>query len=403
MDTELIEELRGELSEDEIIDLIDELVKRPSHEGIEKRETEVAKYIDKLFKEEGIESELIHVIDGRYNIIGRIRGQGDGPTILLTGHTDTVPPYGMEDPYTLKREDGKLKGRGVVDMKGPLACMVYGLIGIKRSGIKLEGDVIFAGVIDEEVKSFGTIDLIETGLEADAAIVGEPTDLDICIAHRGLEWVYFDFPGIAVHGGEKEKGVNSILNASNFIQRLEDELEPILQEQSHQLIGQTNMTYGVINGGTQPSTVAGDCKLGIGIRWVPGIDYDHIMDGFKDIIYQMENEDTHFNCHMTVLEMDYGSRDYIHAAMETDIQNPIVYVLKNSTLSVDEDKGDITYFSGWTDGGLLSKYAGIPTVVFGPGELSTAHSDDEEIPIDSILAASLIYASTAIEFCRRID
>lgn len=400
---ELIEQLKSQVSEDEIIDLIEELVKRPSHEGIENRETEVAKYIDKLFKEEGIESELIHVIDGRYNIVGKIKGHGKGETILLTGHTDTVPPYGMEDPYKLKREDGKLKGRGVVDMKGALACMIYSLIAIKRSGIELKGDVVFAGAIDEEVKSFGTIDLIEKGLKADAAIVGEPTDLNICIAHRGLEWVYFDFPGIAVHGGEKEKGVNSILKASNFIQRLEDELEPKLQEQTHQLIGATTMTYGIINGGTQPSTVAGDCRLGLGIRWVPGIEYDQVMEDFKDIIYQMESEDIHFNCNMSVLEMNYGSKDYIHAAMETDMQNPIVYFLKNSTLSVDENKGDITYFPGWTDGGLLSKYAGIPSVVFGPGGLSSAHSDDEEIPIDSILPATLIYALTAIEFCKPID
>lgn len=399
----LIEQLKSIVLEDEVVDLIGELVKRPSHEGIENRETGVAEYIDSIFKDEGIESELIQVKDGRCNIIAKIKGEGKGETLLLTGHMDTVPPYDMKDPYKLKREGGKLKGRGVVDMKGPLSCMIYSLIAIKRLGIKLKGDIIFAGLIDEEEKSFGAIDLIERQITADAAIVGEPTDLDICIAHRGLEWVYFDFPGIAVHGGEKEKGINSILNASNFIQRLEEVLEPILQEQTHQLIGTSTMSYGTINGGTQPSTVAGDCTLGLGVRWVPGIHYDDIIDCFKSIIDKMENEDIHFKCNMSVLEMDYGDKDYIHASMETDIQNPIVYILKNSILSINEKKGNITYFPGWTDAGLISEYAAIPSIVFGPGKLHTAHSDEEEIDIDSILPATLIYSLTAIDFCRRVE
>lgn len=403
MEKELLELIKSNVSEDEIVDLIGELVKRPSHEGIVNNETEVAKYIEGIFKREGIKSELVHVIDGRHNLIAKVKGEGEGETILLTGHMDTVPPYDMEDPYDMKIEDGMLKGRGVLDMKGPLACMIYSLIAIKRSGIKLKGDVVFAGVIDEEEKSYGTIDLIESGVRADAAIIGEPTHLDICIAHRGLEWVYFDFPGIAVHGGEKEKGINSILNASNFIQKLEEELEPKLEEQTHQLIGKTTMTYGTINGGTQPSTVAGDCTLGIGIRWVPGIHYEEVMYNFREIITEMEEEDKDFKCNMSVLDMDYGENTYIHPAMETDMQNPVVYILKNSISRVDEDKGDITFFPGWTDGGLLNKYADIPSVVFGPGELHTAHSDEEEIPIDSIMPATLIYSLTAIDFCKIVE
>ncbi|WP_313370640.1 M20 family metallopeptidase [Sedimentibacter sp.] len=399
MDSEFLGKLKEALCEEEIVKTISDLVRIPSYNGIENQETRVAEYIHDIFEREGIKSELVHVTEGRCNVIGKIKGTGNGKTLLFTGHIDTVPPYDMEDPFEVKEKDGKLFGRGVADMKGPLACMIYAMIGIKRTNIQLKGDIIFAGVIDEEEKSLGTIDLLERKIKADAAIVGEPSNLEICVAHRGLEWFEFNFHGKTVHGGKQRDGINAILKASNFIQRLEEELIPKIEKETHPLIGTSSMNYGTINGGTQPSTVAGDCVLKIDRRWVPGIGYDDVIKQYEDIIGELEKEDKEFKCSLKVMDTSIMKNGYVHEAMEIDLEHPIIENAIDKTKKVYGKKPELTYFTAWSDGGLLSSYAGIPTIVFAPGDLETAHSKDEQIEKVQILSAALIYALIAIEFC----
>lgn len=391
--------LRAVVSEDEIVELIRNLVKIPSYNGIINQETKVAEYIHKLFAKEGIDSEIITVAEGRCNVVSRIKGEGNGKTLLLTGHMDTVPPYDMIEPFELKSQGDILFGRGVVDMKGPLACMIYSLIAIKRANIKLSGDLIFAAVIDEEEKSLGTIDLIERGIKADAAIVGEPTNLNICIAHRGLEWFEFNFRGKTVHGGKQKEGINAIKKASEFINYVDDKLLPKIENETHELIGSSSMNYGTINGGTQPSTVAGECILKIDRRWVPGIKYDDVVSGYQDIIDELTKQDEKFKCTLKVVDESIMKKGYVHEAMETDINHPIVGIIKNNAKNILNKIPEITYFPAWTDGGLLSSYANIPTIVFAPGGLETAHSAIEQINRNQILSATLIYSLIAVDYC----
>lgn len=400
MNNSLAVNLKSVVSEEEIIDLIRSLVSIPSHSCIENQETKVAEHIHTLLLKEGIESQIIPVSDGRCNIVAKIKGEGDGRTLLLTGHMDTVPPYDMEDPFELKNEGNKLYGRGVVDMKGPLACMVYSLIAIKRANLKLSGNLIFAGVIDEEEKSLGTIDLIEKGIKADAAIVGEPTNLDICVAHRGLEWFEFHFKGKTVHGGKQKDGINSILKASNFIQRVEEKLIPEIEKETHPLIGTSSMNYGTINGGTQPSTVAGECVLKIDRRWVPGIKYEDVVSQYQDIIDELTEEDKEFRCSFKAMDVSVMKEGYVHEAMETDINHPIIKITREKTREILDRTPELTYFTAWSDGGLLNSYAHIPTIVFAPGDLETAHSAVEQLPVDQILPATIIYGMIAAEFCK---
>jgi len=259
--------------------------------------------------------------------------------------------------------------------------------------------VIFAGVIDEEEKSLGTIDLIEKGLKADAAIVGEPTNLNICTAHRGLEWFEFYFQGKAVHGGCQHEGINAILNASNFIQRIEEKLMPKIIKENHDIIGTSSMNYGTIHGGTQPSTVAGECVLKVDRRWVPGIKYNDILKQYQDVIDELSIEDEKFKCTFKVMETSAMKEGYIHDPMEIDHNHPIIEIAKACTKDVINKEPEITYFPAWSDGGLLSSYAKIPTIIFAPGDLKTAHSVSENLRIDQILPATLIYSLITTEFC----
>lgn len=130
---------------------------------------------------------------------------------MLNGHTDTVPPYGMDDPYSGAVREGRVYGRGSCDMKAGLAAMMCALVALKRADISLSGDVVFTGVIDEEFKSEGTEAVIQSNLSADYAIVGEPTELSVALGHRGLEWIDIVFEGRAAHSGNQKKALTPYL------------------------------------------------------------------------------------------------------------------------------------------------------------------------------------------------
>ncbi len=396
----LRELINKKVSQEEVIKIIADLVGIPSHPGIVDQETKVAECINKFFLREGIESQVIPLAHGRSNIVATLRGKGKGKKLLLTGHMDTVPPYDMEgDPYYLNIIDGKMFGRGVVDMKGALACMMAAMMAIKRSGIELEGDIIFAAVAGEEDKSEGTRFLIDKGLKADAAIVGEPTELDICVGHRGLEWFEFNFHGKTVHGGKQKEGINAISQAFKFIERLERELIPKIEGRTHQIIGQSSMNYGLIKGGTQPSTVPGDCTLQIDRRWIPGEKYEDIVSEYEDIITTLEREDPQFRATFKVMDVSYMEKAYVHEAMEIDVNHPIVKIAQDSVRKATGVSPRLTSFTAWTDGGLLSNYGNIPTIVLGPGNLEYAHSAGEYLEISQIMPAVLSYISIALSYC----
>lgn len=396
--------IEEQIGEKEIIDLVRNLVSSPSHDGISRQETETATKIHKFFAREGIDTQLIPVVDGRCNVIARMKGEGTGRTLLYNGHTDTVPPFDMLDPYRVRIENGKLYGRGAVDMKGPISCMMIAMAGLKRAGIKLKGDLIFAGVIDEEDSSLGTKALIQGGLKTDAAVVGEPTNLNVCIGHKGVEWFETVFTGKAVHAGRPEEGINAIQKAAVFINRIESDLIPRLKKRKHPVIGESTLNYGFIKGGTQPSTVAGECVLQIGRRWIPSEKYEDVVGDFQMIINQLKKEDPSFQAVFRPMEEESMKNEsktdfWHHEAMETDPQHPIVQAAQKSVEDYYERKAELKSFEAWSDGGLLSSFGGIPSIVFGPGSLTSAHSSDEFIEIRELVPAAVLYALIALEFC----
>jgi len=303
------------------------------------------------------------------------------------------------NPFEVKFLGERMYGRGVVDMKGPLACMMMAMVAIKRLGIELAGDLIFAGVIDEEDKSEGTRALIKGGIAADGAIVGEPTEMDICIGHRGLEWFEFAFHGKAVHGGKQKEGINAIAKAMKFVEKIENELIPKIESREHPIIGNSSMNYGYIKGGTQPSTVAGDCILQIDRRWIPREKFEEIIREYQQVIDDLHKEDQQFNADFKVMEVSAMEEGYIHEAMEIEVGNPIVKASENAIISVTGKRASIQSFTAWTDGGLISNYGKIPTIILGPGNLESAHSAGEYLEVREIVPATIIYAMIAIEFC----
>ena len=393
------EELISYIDEKKLVDMTADMIRIQSYPGIQGQETDVAHYIKSIFDKKGIPCQVKEVADGRCNVIATLDSGAPGKTILLNGHMDTVKADGMEDAFIPKLIDGKLYGRGASDMKGPLASMIGAMIAVKEANALKKGKIIFTGVVDEEHKSMGTIHILESGIIADGAIVGEPTELTVCTAHRGLEWFQFHFIGKAVHGGSQQEGINSISKAVAVINAMEERLIPKVYAKKHPLLKEATVNYGVIHGGTQLSTVAGECDLYVDRRYLPEETYEEMVAEFQDLLDELAAKDPKFQCEMRVMEESVMKTGYVHEPMETDLEHPLVRTIKKSVEIATGEGPVMSFFPAWTDGGLLKAYGNIPTVVLGPGLIECCHALHEYIPVSHLPKAALIYALTAIDFC----
>ncbi len=384
--------------EDEVIKLTQQLVKIPSHKDIKNREKEVAEYIHSYCIENELEAELQTVDGERKNVIAYLRGDGTGKTLLFNGHTDTVPPYNMTiDPFKAEIRDDCIWGRGTNDMKGALACMITSMLAIKKSGVKLKGDIIFTGVIGEEEKSEGTEYLAKSGITADGAIVGEPSNYEYAIGHRGLEWLEIKIKGKAAHGGVPHLGINAISKAAKLITRIEEELYPKLKDRFNEYMGPSVMNFGRIEGGSQPSTVADSCSIKIDRRYIPGEDVESVLNEYQSIIDSIKEEDPEFDAEIVRMENNMLTLDHLYLMTQPD--EPIVMATREALKEVINREPDITRKRGWTDAALLSNFANIPTVVVGPGDISYSHTKDERVPIKDLINMVEVYTKIAIKFC----
>jgi len=321
-------------------------------------------------------------------------------SLMLNGHTDTVPAYQMDfPPFEPYLKEGILYGRGTVDMKGALACMMVAMRLLHHLQVPLKGDLIFSGVINEEDRSEGTEYLVRNGPHADRCVVGEPTSLAIMVGHRGLEWLEFEFIGKAAHGGTPEKGINAISMAAKFIRKVEEKLIPELSKRVHPIIGPAVMNFGVIKGGTQPSTVADRCVLQIDRRWVPMEKLDQVLGEYQNILAELKNEDARFNATMKRMESNMATLD--HMPVEIPLDDPLVVDFKKTMNELGIAEPRIAAFGGWTDASLIGNFAHIPTLIFGPGDLSVAHSRCEYVPVEELRTCTLVYALLAATLCNR--
>lgn len=386
--------LEAHLEIGEVVEAASALIAVPSHRDAPGRETACAQRMAEMWRSWGFEPEVAPIADGRPNVYVRLAGQGNGPALMLTGHLDTVPGYEMDRPaFEPVVADGKLWGRGAVDMKGALACMMVALKLVRELDVPLPGDLLFAAVIGEEEQSEGTEHLIHHGPRADWAVVGEPTGLAIHAGHRGLEWLSFEFIGRAAHGGTPERGVNAIRMAARFIQRVEAELAPELARRRHPLIGPAVMNWGVIRGGTQPSMVADRCTLQVDRRRLPAETLEQVWSEYQQILDALAAEDPDFQCRMSRMAENMATMD--HGGLEIALDHPLVTSLQAVLETLTGQPARIGAFGGWTDGALLSNFGQIPAVVFGPGDLGVAHSRAEFVPVEELRLATLAYALLA--------
>ena len=336
------------------------------------------------------------MVGERCNLVARLEGDKGRPVLLLNGHTDTVPPYDMNDPFIPKIEGDKIYGRGSADMKGALAAMMSTLASIRRSGARLQGDVVFVATIGEEEYSPGALHLVESGLHADYAIVGENTELKIGTAHKGVLWGEAVFEGRSVHGSVPDKGVNAIYQATRWIEKIRTEYVPSLQRKRHPLLGSPTINIGVISGGTRPVIVPDRCSVKFERRMIPGESKDTVIGELQNTVEELSRGDPELKGHVREMPVFRGVP---HPPLESDPQSPLVAALM---AAYQEECGEGTAPCGltyWTDGALLSMIPGIHVVVCGPGSVEQAHSNDEWISRHELHAAHRIYVRAAAQLC----
>lgn len=383
---------------EELVKLTQDLIRIPSHVNHPGREREVGLFLGRYCEEQGFDVDIKPIVDGRVNVIVTLKGVGGGKSLMLNGHLDTVPPGEMEfEPYCGDIKDGYILGRGAVDMKGPIASMLIMMKALKASGIKIKGDIIFTGVIGEEEQSEGTEDLVKSGIKADGAIVGEPSSNEYSAGHRGLEWLEIHITGRAAHGGVPHLGINAIEKAAVLIKEIKDTIYPRLKERINPLMGPSVMNFGHIRGGLQPSTVAESCIIQIDRRYIPGETVESVIGEYQEVIDKIKREDPEFNAYITRMPNNMLTLD--HLPLETKLDQPIAKAVKNALSTVLEKEATLSTKRGWTDGSLLSNFAGIPSIVYGPGDISYSHTKNEKIAIKELEDAVEVYFLSAVEFC----
>lgn len=377
----------------ELVELVRSLVKIPSYIDIEGGETRVAEKILEIALNEGLEGSLLEVTKGRSNVEITLDSGEAGPTILLCGHMDTVRIEGMEiEALEGYLEDGKMWGRGTVDMKGGLGAMLYSLIYIKRNNIKIKGKIILIGTVGEECprNSDGAFSLRKRGKFADMALVGEATNLNIAISHKGTMSLEVNIKGKAAHSSNPAIGDNAIYKASDLIYLINHKLVPMLEKKVHPLCGKATINVGMINGGVQNNIVPDSCTFSLNRRYIPGESeegiIEEIMDLWKELPYNIGD--------ISIAPLEETQN---RIPLETDESEEFIGVLQEASkrCGVDSKIYGVNY---WTDGAHLS-YSGIPTVVFGPGDIKEAHAAIEYISLDELYKSVDIYVDFISNIC----
>lgn len=320
----------------------------------------------------GLEVEFQEVFPHRANLLARLTPFGKTrQRIVLAPHLDTV---GGDCPaiFQPRETNGRLHGRGACDTKGSVAAMLAALIELARSSPRpQQTEIVFAGLVDEENAQGGSRALVAKGFKADLAIVGEPTRLQVVTAHKGDAWLQLETRGKAAHGSRPDLGRNAVHEMARIVDLLETIYAARLRKRRHALLGNPTVSVGAIAGGSQPNIVPDRCRISIDRRTIPGETEAGVRREIKSLLRRHKLKATLLNI-----------RSAPCPPMETDANLPLVRQFLASAGRARS--GGAHYFC---DAAVLSR-GGIPSVVFGPGDIAQAHTADEWISLRDLDTAT---------------
>jgi acetylornithine deacetylase len=337
-------------------------------------EGEIARFVAGWLTDAGLEVETEELAPGRFNVVGRARGSGGGRTLLLNAHMDTVGLAGMDRPLDPRSENGRLYGRGAYDMKASLVGIM--LAGAEAVEAGLRGDVLVTAVADEEVGSIGS-EAVAGRYSADAAIVAEPTEERLAIAHRGFAWIELETRGVAAHGSRPDLGEDAIARMGEVLVRLSALDEELRSRPPHRLLSTGSAHASLIEGGLELSTYPDRCLLQAERRTLPGESKADVEAEARQLLGGLEGS---------------ARVTFFREPFEVDEGEEIVGLVGRHA-----GGPELVGVPFWADSALFAA-AGIPTVLFGPrGE--GAHAAVEWVDLESAERCAAVYAAVTRDFC----
>lgn len=351
-------------------------------------EAQIGAYLAEAMQALGLDVQVDEVAPGRVNVVGRRPGRGGGKALMWNAHMDTVGLNGMEQPFTPVVRAGRLYGRGSQDMKGSLAAMLAAVRALNRAGIELNGDLLLTAVADEEYASLGSDHLVQR-YRADAAIVTEPTDLKLALAHRGFAGFEVETIGRAAHGSRYQEGIDAILLMGRFLGELNALEQELLKRPPHPLVGPPSLHASLIRGGTEMSTYPASCYLMIERRTIPGETVEQAEQELRRLLERCAQAEPRFRAELKTL---------IHRPpFVVEAQEEIVQAVSSAMQARLGEAPQPCGVSFWTDAAILAQ-AGIPAVLLGPVGQGL-HSAEEWVDLESCVTLAEILAQSAIRFC----
>ncbi len=346
----------------------------------------VATFVAEWCARAGLETSLDEPAPGRPNVAAVARGAGDGRSLMLNAHMDTVGVSGMTDPFTPRLDSGRLYGRGAYDMKGSLAACMLAVAEAGRR--RLRGDVVLTAVSDEEFASVGT-EAVAASLSADAAIVTEPTEMSVAVAHRGFVHIEVETRGRAAHGSRPDLGIDAIAKMGRVLVGVEELDGRLRANLDHAYLGSGSVHASLIEGGQEYSSYPARCVLQAERRTLPGETVEQVERELREIVERAGVDDPAFAAEARVL----ASRN----AFEVDEAEPVVQMTRRHAAAILGAEPQLVGVPFWADSALLAD-AGIPTVLFGPsGE--GAHAEVEWVDVADLERCVEIYLAVAKELC----
>jgi acetylornithine deacetylase len=348
-------------------------------------ETEIAAFIAEWAREARLEADVLEETAGRPSVLVRAPGTGGGRTLLLCGHIDTVSVEGMTDPHAPRVDGDRLYGRGSYDMKAGVAAALIAAREAARIG--LAGDVVVAAVADEEHASLGVQEALRA-LHADAAIVTEPTEMEIAVAHRGFVWSEVRVAGRSAHGSRPHLGVDAIVKMGSVLTEL-GALDEALGARQHALLGRGSVHASVIEGGVELSSYPAHCVLGLERRTLPGETRADVERELAALLDRCRAADAEFDAEQRTLLV----REPFEVAQDAEL----VGVVRAAAADVLSEPPRIGGASYWADAAFIAA-AGIPTVMFGPGG-EGAHAIQEWVSLADTEAVARTLTGVAARLC----
>lgn len=368
---------------EELLEILQGLIAEKSEYPLNTEES-AARYVQGILMENGIHASLHWAEDGRPNVLAELIGSAEGPTLLYNGHLDVVPAGDgwKSDPFKAIIRDGKLYGRGAADMKSGVAAMIYAAIVLKRMGNPFAGKLILFFNVDEERENAGMRHFLKEDITADYAIISEPTNLNICIAHKGVARYRLKTLGTPQHAAKANNLVNNaITNMSTIISALGN-LDRQVKQKNDPLLGNPSLTVTQIKGGTAINVVPSECEIEIDRRLVAGETENEVLDEIEDALQGVTAS----------TNIQYELENYLFLPATSIPKN---HVLVESLGTVVErlfdKKANVTVFEATCEAPFLSVYKGIPTIICGPGSLEQAHVMDEFVEVQQVIDAAQMF------------